>query len=69
MNLVIGQVVSGSYRNKGSDRRGCIVRVSSKRFEDGVVIGFTKTGGPIIEVKSGNLKFKVYRVKIDGGPI
>lgn len=66
MNLVIGQVVSGSYWNKGFNRRGCVVPVITKRFTDGVVIGFTKVGGPIIEVKSGNLKFNVYRVKIDG---
>lgn len=66
MELVIGQVVSGSYRNKGFDRQGRIVRVSSKRFENGVVVGFTKTGGPKIEVTSGNLKFRVYRVVVDG---
>ncbi len=65
MELVIGQVVSGTYRNKGFNRRGCVVPVTTKRFKDGVVIGHTKTGGAIIEVESGNLKFKVYRVKID----
>ncbi len=66
MNLVIGQVVSGTYRNKGSNRHGCTVSITTKRFTDGVVIGFTKAGGPIIEVTSGNLKFKVYRTTIDG---
>ncbi len=65
MTLIMGQVVSGSYWNKGPDRHGCLVPIIAKRFEDGVVIGFTKSGGPIIEVTSGNLKFKVYRVKID----
>ena len=65
MNLVIGQVVSGSYQNKGSNRRGCVVPVTTKRFTDGVVIGHTNAGSPIIEVTSGNLKFKVYRTKID----
>ncbi len=64
--MVIGQTVSGTYRNKGSDRSGRMVRVTYKRFTNGVVIGFTKVGGPIIQVTSGNLTFKVYRVKIDG---
>lgn len=66
MKLIMGQVVSGTYWNKWHDRRrGHIVPIITKRFTDGVVIGFTKTDGPIIEVTSGNLKFKVYRTKID----
>lgn len=65
MKLVLGQVVSGTYRNKGFNQRGQTIPVTTKRFENGVIIGFTMTGGPIIEVTSGNLKFKVYRVKID----
>lgn len=62
--LVIGQIVSGTYQNKGSNRRGETVPIFTKPFSDGVVIGFTKIGTPIIEITSGNLRFKVYRTKI-----
>lgn len=65
-NLVIGQTVSGTYWNKSFDRNGNWVPIRSKTFKDGVVIGFTKTGSPIIEVTSGNMRFKVYRFKITG---
>lgn len=65
MKLTIGQVVSGTYWNKGSNRQGYCVPIRSKPFSDGVVIGFTKAGGPIISIRSGNLRFNVYRTKID----
>ncbi len=62
--LIIGQKVSGTYWNKGSDRRGNMVPIFTKPFIDGVVIGFTSIGNPIIEITSGNLRFKAYRTKI-----
>ncbi len=62
--LVIGQKVSGTYWNKGSDRRGNTVPIFTKPFIDGEVIGFTKIGNPIIEITSGNFRFKAYRTKI-----
>ncbi len=62
--LVIGQRVSGTYWNKGSNRRGEIVPIITKPFENGIVIGFTKIGQPIIEITVGNLQFKAYRTKI-----
>lgn len=64
MKPVIGQKVSGFYWNKGFDKNGHCVPIRDKPFSDGVVIGFTKTGSPIIEVTSGNLRFKVYRTEI-----
>lgn len=64
MKLAIGQKVSGVYWNKGFDKRGYAVPIITKPFEGGVVIGFTKAGGPIISVTSGNFTFKAYRTKI-----
>ncbi len=62
--LVIGQIVSGIYQNKGVDKHGLCVPIKSTTFKDGVVIGFTKIGSPIIRIKSGNLPFNAYRTKI-----
>lgn len=62
--LIIGQKVSGTYWNKGTDRHGMSVPIITKPFVDGIVIGFTRIGGPIIEITSGNLRFKAYRTKI-----
>jgi hypothetical protein len=67
--LIIGQVVSGVYWNKGFDKHGRCVPISDKPFTDGVVIGFTKAGSPIISVTSGNIQFNVYRTKITLGAI
>jgi hypothetical protein len=67
MKLAIGQTVSGTYWNKGFDRHGYVVPVIIKPFENGVVIGFTKAGSPIISVTSGSLRFNVYRTKISEG--
>jgi hypothetical protein len=64
MDLVIGQKVSGVYWNKGSDSNGYCVPIRDKPFRDGIVIGFTKSGRPIIQVTSGNLIFNVYRTEI-----
>lgn len=66
MKLIIGQRVSGSYWNKGFDKHGYSVPMITKPFKNGVVIGFTQAGSPIISVTSGNLTFKVYRTKIHG---
>ncbi len=65
MDLVIGQKVSGSYWNKSTNRHGMAVPITAKNFTDGIVIGFTKAGGPIISVRAGNMRFNVYRTKID----
>ncbi len=62
--LVIGQVVSGSYWNKGTDKHGYAVPIITKPFKNGTVIGFTQNGRPIISVTSGNFTFNVYRTKI-----
>ncbi len=65
MKLTIGQVVSGTYWTKGFDKRGYAIPIKTRPFSDGVVIGFTKAGSPIISIRSGNLRFNVYRTKID----
>ncbi len=67
MKVIIGQTVSGTYQNKGFDKRGCVVPITIKPFKNGVVIGFTKIGSPIIQITSGNLRFKAYRTKISEG--
>lgn len=64
MKLTIGQTVSGTYWNKGFNKHGYAVPIRTKAFKDGVVIGFTKSGSPVISIRSGNLKFNVYRTKI-----
>lgn len=62
-NLVIGQVVSGTWWKNGFATNGQIL--SGQRFENGIVIGFTKVGGPIIELIRGDVAFKVYRTEVD----
>ncbi len=68
MTVSVGQIVSGSYWTKtwkGSYQNGRYVPMVIRRFEDGLVTGHTKDGRPIIELTSGNLKFKVTRTDLD----
>ncbi len=64
-NLAIGQIVSGTYWKKRFDKNGYNVSSKGTKFQNGTIIGFTTNGSAIVCVTSGNLRFNVYRTKID----